>query len=207
MPLHQHEEEQETGHREPLLRVGVLIDVSGLIVEELPECQGGEGRNWGIFAHTPRGQPPAAERRLQEFAAAQKSARLITAGVCSDLPKRHSPLVPAAAPNRSTADARMIAGRRSKRSRNAKKPIQPGKNVGRQCCSRAVFALGDGLVQQCADFLANDIARPTALAQSGKRIFRRASSGAAIADHPWKYPFEVVSRCCSLAAMRKFTCG
>ena len=89
-----------------------------------------------------------------------------TAGVCSDLPKRLSPLVPAAAPSRSTADARMAAGRRSKHSRNAKKPIQSGTNVGRQCCSRAVFALGDGLVQQCADFLANDIARPTALTQS-----------------------------------------
>ena len=89
-----------------------------------------------------------------------------TAGVCSDLPKRPSPLVPAAAPSRSTADARMAAGRRSKLSRNAKKPIQSGTNVAWQCCSSAVFALGDGLVQQCADFLANDIARPTALTQS-----------------------------------------
>jgi len=51
VPLHQHEEEQETGHREPLLRVGMLIDVSGLIVEELPECRGGEGRNWGMSRH------------------------------------------------------------------------------------------------------------------------------------------------------------
>jgi hypothetical protein len=53
----------------------------------------------------------------------------------------------------------MIAGRGSKLSRNAKKPIQSGKNVGRQRCSRAVFALGDGLVQQCPDFLQGDLAR------------------------------------------------
>jgi hypothetical protein len=27
----------------------------------------GKGRLWGIFAHTPRGQPPAAERRFRSF--------------------------------------------------------------------------------------------------------------------------------------------
>src|SRR6516164_1687064 len=60
----------------------------------------------------------------------------------------------------------MAAAHRSMFSRKAKKPMQSGTKVGWQCFSRAVFALGDGLVQQCADFLANDIARPTALAQS-----------------------------------------
>ena len=59
----------------------------------------------------------------------------------------------------------MAAAHRSMFSRKAKKPMQSGTKVGWQCFSRAVFALGDGLVQQCADFLANNIARPTAIAQ------------------------------------------
>jgi hypothetical protein len=56
----------------------------------------------------------------------------------------------------------MAASRRSKLSRNAKKPIQSGASVEWQC-SRAVFARGDGLVQQCPDFLASDVARSTGL--------------------------------------------
>jgi hypothetical protein len=61
---------------------------------------------------------------------------------------------------------RMAASRRSKLRRNAKKPIQSGASVGRQCCSRALIARGDGLVHQRPDFLASDVARPTALAPS-----------------------------------------
>ena len=53
-----------------------------------------------------------------------------------------------------------IAGRgSSKLSRNDKTPIQPGAGVRRQCRSRALFARGDGLVQQCPDFLQSDVAR------------------------------------------------
>ena len=53
----------------------------------------------------------------------------------------------------------MIAGRGSKLSRNARKPTQPGASVGQQRCSRTLFTRGDGLVQQCPDFLQSDRAR------------------------------------------------
>jgi hypothetical protein len=55
---------------------------------------------------------------------------------------------------------------RSKVSRNAKKPIQSRASVGRRHRSRAVFARGDGLVQQRSDFLASNVPRSTGLAQS-----------------------------------------
>jgi len=71
----------------------------------------------------------------------------------------------AAAPSRNSVGTRMAAGGSSKLSRNPGKPIQAGA-VGRQWCSRALFARGDGLVQQRPDFLASDGARPTGLAPS-----------------------------------------
>ena len=75
-------------------------------------------------------------------------------------------LMPAGAPTRKSIGVRIAARSGPKLSRNARKPIQHGTGSRRQCWSRALFARGDGLVQQCADFLANDIARPTARAQS-----------------------------------------
>jgi hypothetical protein len=62
----------------------------------------------------------------------------------------------------------MAASRRLKLPRNAKKPIQSGSgaSVGQRRRSRALFARSGGLVQQCPDFLASDVARPTGLAQS-----------------------------------------
>jgi hypothetical protein len=102
---------------------------------------------------------------LHPLESAALSRRTPTAAVCSGLQKRLSPLVPAAAPSRNSAGARMAASRRSKLPRNAKKPIQSGASVGRRR-SRALFARGDGLVQQCSDFMASDVARPTTLAPS-----------------------------------------
>ena len=91
---------------------------------------------------------------------------LTAAAVCLDLQKRLSLLVPTAAPTRSSTGARMAVRSRSKFSRKPKKPIQSGASVGRHCCSRALFARGDGLVQQCPDFLAGNVARSTGLAPS-----------------------------------------
>jgi len=69
----------------------------------------------------------------------------------------------------------IAASRRSKLFRNAKKLIQSGASIGRECCSRAVFARGDGLVQQCPDFLAGDVARPPGLTQSVAHFVCRCS--------------------------------
>ena len=70
----------------------------------------------------------------------------------------------AAAQSRKCVGVRMVTRGSSKLSRNPKKPIQPGASVGRQSCTRAAFALGDGLIQQHSDFFANNAARPTGLA-------------------------------------------
>ena len=45
------------------------------------------------------------------------------------------------------------------------------------------------------------------LAKSGKRVFGRACSGAAMADHRRRYPFEMSSRCYPLAAQRSLASG
>jgi len=60
----------------------------------------------------------------------------------------------------------MVAPRSPQPSRNVKEPVRPGVRVARQYSSRILFARGDGLVQQCPDFLASDAARPTGLLQS-----------------------------------------
>jgi hypothetical protein len=73
--------------------------------------------------------------------------------------------MPAAAPSKKSVRVRMAARGSSKLSRNAGKPIQAGV-VGRQWFSRALFARGDGLVQQCPHFLASGAARATGPAPS-----------------------------------------
>jgi hypothetical protein len=115
-----------------------------------------------------RDQTLSAEvRRFRTFPPSPRNEEVRpTAAVCSGLQKRLSTLVPAAAPSRKSVGVRMAASRRPKLRRNAKKPILSGASVGRQCCSGALFARGDGLVQQRPDFLASDVARPTALAPS-----------------------------------------
>ena len=61
--------------------------------------------------------------------------------------------------------------------RNAKNPIQSGSgaSVEPQRRSRAVFVLGDGFVQQCPDFVADERTRPTGLAQSVAQVVCRCS--------------------------------
>src|SRR5207244_12554581 len=113
----------------------------------------------------------AYARRERTFPALPRNGQVRpTAAVCSGLHKWLSPLVPplvpAPAPSSRSAGARMAANRRSELSRNVKKPILSDAHVGGQCCRGALFARGDGVVQQCPDFLASDGARPTGLAQS-----------------------------------------
>jgi hypothetical protein len=75
---------------------------------------------------------------------------------------------------------------RSKVSRNAKKPIQSGASVGRRHRNRAVFARGDGLVQQRSDFLASDVPRSIHLAPSIAHFVRMCSK---------QLPFQGVKQC------------
>jgi hypothetical protein len=64
----------------------------------------------------------------------------------------------------------MAASLRSKLSPKPEMPIQSGASIARQCCGRAFFACGDGLVQQVPDFLAGDVARPARVAPSAAHL-------------------------------------
>jgi hypothetical protein len=64
------------------------------------------------------------------------------------------PLVPTVALCKNNAGVRMAASPSPKLPRNAEKPIQSGSGarVERRRRRRAVFARGDGLIQQRSDF-------------------------------------------------------
>ena len=87
------------------------------------------------------------------------------------------PLVPTVALYKNSAGVGTAASPSPKLSRNAKKPIQSGSGarVEPRRRRRAVFARGDGLVQQCPNFLAGDVARPPGLAQSVAHFVCRCS--------------------------------
>jgi hypothetical protein len=93
--------------------------------------------------------------------------------------------MPAATQKRNSAGAKMAPSLKSKPHWNAKKPIQSGASVGWRWRSRVVFAHGDGLVQQCPDFLASDVARPPALAPGGAHFVCRCRK---------EFPFQGVKQ-------------
>ena len=144
------------------------------------------------MALTPKGKvktvAEAARRRARRVRCLPRCSRDSigpAAAVCSGLQKRLSPLMPAGAPSRQTVGVRMAAKGSSKLSGNAKTPIQPGAGVGRRCCSRALFARGDGLVQQCPDFYASDVACATSPAPSVAHFVCRCSK---------EFPFQGVKQ-------------
>ena len=81
----------------------------------------------------------------------------------------------------------MAANPGLKLRRNAKKPIQSGsgERVERRRRRRAVFARVDRLVQQCPDFLASDVARPTGLVPGIAHFVCRCSK---------EFPFQGVEQ-------------
>jgi len=78
---------------------------------------------------------------------------------------------------KNSAVAGMATSPSSKLFRNAEKPIQSGsgERVEPRRRRRAIFARGDGLVQQCPNFLAGDVARPPGFAQSVAHFVCRCS--------------------------------
>ena len=108
-----------------------------------------------------------------------------TEAVFSGLQGRSSPLVPTVALCKNSAGVGMAASPSPKLSQNVEKPINSGARVGRRCRGRAVFARGDGLVQQCSDFLASDAARSTGPAPSVAHFRRRCSK---------EFPFQGVKQ-------------
>jgi len=87
------------------------------------------------------------------------------------------PLLPTVALGKNSAVAGMATSPSSKLFRNAEKPIQSGsgERVEPRRRRRAIFARGDGLVQQCPNFLAGDVARPPGFAQSVAHFVCRCS--------------------------------